>query len=182
MLTVLVQAYNDAVRLATTAQSAAPDNLGFLNYFGGEDLELQHRHFQEMMKGVASNDMNYAIEFECRDVPSCKQKITEQSAMVTTATAGGPNIVKTIEVCPAFWIGGGTAYLLDDSKRTRPSPPWRSTGDSRTDWCGKQDSRGDPNVSAREHQFFATAGTTVLHELTHLDSMGTHVGLDPSNG
>jgi hypothetical protein len=46
-------------------------------------------------------------------------------------------------------------------------------------WCGRRLANNDPNVSARINQYFATAGHTVLHELTHLDSLGSVVGLQP---
>lgn len=166
---VLRQAYTDARTLASKAQSVSSDNKGFTHYFGGTGADVQLDHFQKMMGAIASDDKYYSITFECKDRPSC----TDQSVLVTNAEAGGANDAKTIEVCDAFWTAASTKYLLYNGQKTEPSPPYRS----QDQWCRKSTANGDSNVSQRTNQFFATAGHSILHELTHLDALAEQAGL-----
>ena len=176
MKSVLQKAYEDAGTLANQAQNVASDNKGFTHYFGGEKADAQLSHFQSMTKGIASSDDHYAIQFECKNLPDC----TSQSVFVTDATPGSATDVKIIQVCSSFWTAASTEYLLYDSSNTTPSPPYRNNDLSTKGWCRKVAANGDPNVSARVNQWFATAGHSVLHELTHLDSLAQFAGLDAS--
>jgi len=171
MTSVLQQAYNDAVSLATAVQNVAADNKGFTHYFGGDLPDKQLTHFQNMMKAIASSDNHYAINFECKNVPTCG----DDSNMVTTSDPGSATDVKLIQVCSKFWTGASTKFLLYDPTKTSPSLPYRNNDAS--GWCGKKKLNDDPNVSSQRHQFFATAGHTVLHELTHLDALAQVAGL-----
>ena len=176
MKSVLQKAYNDAGTLANQAQNVASDNKGFTHYFGGDLASTQLTHFQDMMKGIASSDNNYAIQFECEKTPAC----TSQSVFVTDASPGSATDVKVIQVCSSFWTAASTKYFLYDSSNTSPSPPYRNNDASMQGWCRKLTANGDSNVSARINQYFATAGHSVLHELTHLDSLAQLAGLEAS--
>ena len=169
---VLQQAYNDAVTLAKASENAASDNKGFTHYFGGEKADVQLTHFQNMMKGIASTTNNYAIQFSCGNAKPCKKG----SIMVTDATPGSATDVKTIEVCNDFWTSSSTNYLLYDSGKTSPSPPYRNNDDK--GWCAKKTEDKEANVSKEKDDWFTTAGHSVLHELTHLDSLAKVAGLD----
>lgn len=177
MTVVLQQAYNDAVTLANLAQGVDGNNFGFTHYFGGNKADLQLQHFQGMMAAIASSDTNYNIQFECENVPSCAGA---QSVFVTDSTPGLANDQKIIEVCPRFWTAPTTKYFLYNSNTVSPTPPWRNNDASNQGWCGKSNANGDTNVSRRVNQYFATAGHSVLHELTHLDSLASAAGLDAS--
>ena len=173
MKSVLQKAYSDASALANQAQNVALDNKGFTHYFGGNLPDIQLTHFQNMMRGVANSDNNYAIQFDCANIPDC----TPQSVLVTDATLGSATDVKVIQVCSSFWTTASTKFLLYDSSNETPSPPYRNDGTTLQGWCRKAAANGDPNVSARTNQWFATAGHSVLHELTHLDSLAQFAGL-----
>lgn len=177
MKAVLQQAYDDAVTLATAAQDVAADNVGFTHYFGGPESGAQLTHFQQMMKGIVSGNNYYSIQFECQNTPTCSSK----SVLVADATVGGPTDVKVIEVCSSFWTAASTKYLLYDSAHTTPNPPYRPNDATSQGWCRKSTANGDSNVSARTNQFFATAGHSVLHELTHVDSLAQQAGLSPDD-
>lgn len=166
---VLRQAYADARTLAGKAQSVPSDNKGFTHYFGGTGADVQLDHFKKMMAAVSSDNKYYSITFECKNRPSC----TDKSVLVTDATVGGPNDAKTIEVCDNFWTAASTKYLLPDEQKTSPSPPYRS----KTQWCPKRAANGDSNVSQRNNQFYANAGHSILHELTHLSALAEMAGL-----
>lgn len=174
MKSVLEQAYTDAVTLANQAQNVASDNKGFTHYFGGNLADKQLTHFQNMMKGVAGSENTYAIQFECANTPDC----SDSSVFVTDATAGSATTVKEIQVCRQFWTSVSTRYLLYDSSKTTPNPPYRNNDATLQGWCRKSAANGDANVSARINQYFATAGHSVLHELTHVDSLAQSAGLD----
>jgi len=174
MEAVLQQAYKDAVTLASASQDVAIDNVGFTHYFGGALLQDQLTHFQHMMKAITSTTNYYSVQFECKNVPDCS---AGGSAMVTDVSAGGPDDVKVIEVCPRFWTGASTTYLLYDAAHTTPNPPYRNNDGSNNGWCAKRTTNGDPNVSFRINQHFATAGHTVLHELMHVSSLAQQAGL-----
>jgi hypothetical protein len=172
MRSVLEASYADAVRLATTAQNVNADNIGFTHYFGGFGADVQLAHFRRMMQGVANGANNYAIHFVCEDPQSV---CSDTSVMVTDATRGTANTPKTITVCDSFWTGASTKYLLHRADKSEPTPPYRD--DTPSGWCQKRAQAGDPNVSRQPVQFFATAGNSVLHELTHLDSLAEFAGL-----
>lgn len=175
---VLAQAYKDAVTLASLAQSVASDNKGFTHYFGGAKADVQYQHFKKMMQGIASSDAHYSIHFTC-SAQHTKDCAGESELVTDASVASGASDVKGIEVCPEFWSSASTAYLLYDAQHTTPSPPWRT----QNQWCRKSTANGDSNVSYRVNQFFATAGHSVLHELTHLDSLAEFAALDaPSSG
>ena len=174
---VLQAAYNDAVTLATASQDVTADNVGFTHYFGGDGADVQLTHFQNMMRAIASSDINYSIQFVCQDTGGV---CSTTSVLVTDATPGSATDVKNITVCPSFWTGASTKYLLYNPSNTSPSPPYRDNTSS--GWCGKRAQGGDPNVSLRQNQFFATAGHSILHELTHLDPLANLAGLDGDPG
>ena len=167
MMSVLEQAYKDALTLANQAQNVLSDNKGFTHYFGGAKADVQLTNFQKMMANISNSKQNYAIQFECSNLPDC----TDQSVFVTDATVGTATDVKVVQTCPKFWIAASTKYLLYDSNKISPTPPYRNN--DKSGWCGK----GTDGLSTRRHQYFATAGHSVLHELTHLDSLAQLAGL-----
>jgi hypothetical protein len=174
---VLEQAHIDAVTMAKAAKDVAADNAGFTHYFGGTAADKQLSHFKDMMKAVASDTNYYSIQFECKDTPSC----ADTSVMVTDATTGEAGDVKKIEVCPKFWTSPGTKYVLPRSSTTEPSPPYRAIDRTSTGWC-QQNTGNGKDVSRRAQRYFITAGATVLHELTHLDSLAKEAGLEAEEG
>ena len=176
MKSVLEQAIKDAFTLANHAQSVASDNKGFTHYFGGAQADSQLAHFQNMMAGIARLDNNFAIQFECSNTPDC----ADNSVLVTDATPGSASDVKSVQVCPKFWTAASTKYFIYDSTKTSPSPPYRNNDNSLSGWCRKSTAGAKTDVSARTNQYFATAGGSVLHELTHLDSLAQLAGLDAS--
>ncbi|KAM0723659.1 hypothetical protein Q7P37_000647 [Cladosporium fusiforme] len=177
---VLQQAYSDAVTLAKAAQNVDANNAGFTHYFGGTKTDVQHDHFLKMMQAIADDTTHFSIKFECsaENTPSCGPN----SVMVTDATSGGTNDVKTIEVCERFWSAASTKYLLYNSEKTTPTPPYRPNDNTAQGWCRKSTVGGDSNISARVNQYFSTAGHSILHELTHLDSLAAAAGLEADGG
>ncbi|KAF2235757.1 hypothetical protein EV356DRAFT_499389 [Viridothelium virens] len=125
-----------------------------------------------MMKGITSSTNNYAIQFSCGNAKPCKKG----SIMVTDATPGSATDVKKIEVCNDFWTSTSTNHLLYDSSKTSPDPPYRSNDDK--GWCAKRTEDKEENVSKIKDDDFTTAGHSVLHELTHLDSLAKIAGLE----
>jgi hypothetical protein len=88
---------------------------------------------------------------------------------------GSVHDVKSIWICEGFWTGASTRFLLTNKEHS--SPPYRPKSDS--GWC-KKDKDGK---SFKPSQFFTTAGHTILHELTHLDPLAKHAGLEaPTDG
>ena len=102
---------------------------------------------------------------------------------------------KSIWLCPAFWTAATSAYLLPPKDGPGPSEPVVKPFKSKDDkgWCQR----------GRKSNWFATAGEhaychltqspecaeltiiighTILHELTHLDSLASVAGLEPDNG
>ena len=86
------------------------------------------------------------------------------SLAVTDATVGGT----LIEICKPFWTAPSTAFLLPgNNPNTSPlTKPYRDFSGS--GWCNAR----------QTSNFFATAGHTILHELTHLDSIGSLANLE----
>lgn len=182
MGSVLRHAYTDAVTLARFAQDVDITNVGFQHYFGGDQVDLQHTHFVNMMKGITSVQGHYSIEFDCDNAPSCPQAKNQNAVFHVDPSPGSAQDVKVITACPEFWTTKGTRYLLGsdpDPPATSSNPPFRPYDKSLQGWCDKKTVKGDPNASVQDHQFFATAGHSVLHELTHLDALGQFVGLEP---
>ena len=182
MRSVLEQAYADARALAASGQNVDVANKGFTHYFGGEETNAQHDHFKRMLSLIADNNNHYSIRFECEDIPDCANA---QSVFVTDATPGNAGDVKSIQVCPRFWIAPTTKFLLpDDSKTDPPSPPYHPKNEAQQGYCRKSPQGDDANVSARTAQYYATAGMSMLHELTHLDTLASQAGLqaNPSEG
>jgi hypothetical protein len=179
MADVLQEAYNDAIILATSANNVAADNKGFTHYFGGVKPDEQLQHFNAMMDAIINGNNNYAVEFNCVDTTNV---CGPQSLMYTDPGVGEANDFKTIVVCPAFWTAISTKFLLGSPQKTSPSPPYRPRDKSSGGWCGMRREGEDLVVSAKIGDFFATAGTTVLHELTHLHALGKLIGLsaDPN--
>ena len=176
MADALKAAYTDARTLASLGQNVAADNKGFTHYFGGAKADVQLQHFQRMLKGVASDDINYNIQFECENTPDCSTDPTQGSSFVTDSSPGNSGDQKIVQVCPSFWTAASTRFLLFDSNHAENgSPPWRNNDAS--GWCNKKTVNGQADVSSQQNQFFATAGHAVLHELTHLDALATYAGL-----
>jgi hypothetical protein len=192
MENVLTEAYNDAVVLADAATNTAANNMGFTHYFGGNGAATQLQNFNSMMNLVANGVNIYAVEFNCVDSSNrCAPKLNQPSAMYTDVLVGGPNDFKTITACPQFWTSGTTRYLLGTSSsstiggppiapsKTSPNAPYRPRDNTNPGWCTKRREGNDPNPSAWKTNRYATAGTTILHELTHLDALGRSANLIP---
>jgi hypothetical protein len=187
---VLIEAYNDAVALADAASNIDPTNQGFMHYFGGESVDVQLRHFHTMMNLIAHGAKPFAVEFNCVDSGKfCITTGSQISVMFTDGTKGASNDFKTITACPAFWTAGSTEYLLGTGSstiggptigepKTSPNPPYRPRDNTNPGWCSKRKAGDDLNPSAWAANRYATAGTTILHELTHLDALGELVGLE----
>jgi len=175
MTSVLQQAYSDAVTLAEMAQNVDISDLGFTHYFGGAGVALQHTHFVTTMGSITSSQNRYTIEFDCAKNSLCKGQIV----FFIDASPGTSTDKKMITACSEFWTSAASRYLLGSNTKTTPSPPYRSRDvDDRRGWCTKTTVKNDPNVSDRLNQYFATAGHSVLHELTHLDALAEAAGLD----
>jgi hypothetical protein len=192
MVDVLTEAYNDAVELATAATYAAAINKGFTHYFGGNGAATQYRNFNAVMNVIANGPYVYAVEFNCVDSANkCILDPTRPSVMYTDESTGGSNVFKTITACPKFWNTATSRYLLGTSSsggigyppnnppRTSPNAPYRPRDNTNPGWCTKRKNGNDLNPSAWKADRYATAGTSVLHELTHLDALGMRAGLAP---
>jgi hypothetical protein len=73
--------------------------------------------------------------------------------------------LKKINLCRSFFTAPSTRFVLPDSQHNENSPPFRDLTSS--GWCNKKSTAN----------FFATIGHTILHELTHLDTLGKQTGL-----
>ncbi|KAF2734898.1 hypothetical protein EJ04DRAFT_512195 [Polyplosphaeria fusca] len=166
---VLEAAYADAVTLAETSQSISPGARAFLHYFGGASPEAQLDHVRRMFTGIAEETNRFTIMFECSGTGGDCPNV--QSVANTDATVGEAGDEKTIHICNPFWTSASTRYLLHRDDQEEPSPPFRPATSS--GWCAMSGSN-----SLRNAQFFATAGTSILHELTHLHALASNAGLD----
>jgi len=178
MKSVLQAAYSDAMTLATFAHDHAAANrnaIGLTNFFD-TTIDGQYNNFLKMMKSITTGPKTFSARFVCKDtLKSCDR----DSAMVTDATASAnENEFKDIIVCPIYWKSMGTTYLIPkDADSIKQERPYRDLGDGAESWCWLARNRG-PRVSKEKANYFATAGHTIIHELTHLDSLAKHVGLE----
>lgn len=92
---------------------------------------------------------------------------TSSSLAFTDATEAVPaDQLKKINLCKSFFTTPSTRFVLPDSQHNENSPPFRDLTSS--GWCNKK-------LTAN---FYATIGHTILHELTHLDTLGKQTGLE----
>ncbi|QIW98396.1 hypothetical protein AMS68_003914 [Peltaster fructicola] len=157
--------------MADAASTLASDNAGFTHYFGGKNTDVQFTHFKQMMAAIASTEEHFSFQFECRDTPTCS---SVRSAMVADANVADATTRRTIQVCPRFWTATSSLYLLP-REESYAVTPYRE----HETWCEKTKRGNDADLSGRENQWYATAGHTVLHELTHLDALARQAGLVP---
>ncbi|KAH0555925.1 hypothetical protein GP486_006132 [Trichoglossum hirsutum] len=159
MQEALLAAVHDAVALAQAAESLPATSVAFTHYFKGDP---QHANFVAMMRKIGDQSDAYTVEFDCASGKPCGP----QSIAVTDATVGEPSTRKTIQICNTYWKSGATRYLLPGTS-TSPDPPYRS----KQEWCTSKPTGGA--------NYYATAGHSLLHEFTHLDTLGKQAGLSP---
>lgn len=103
-----------------------------------------------------NNDPHSQYKFivSCKDTEACKGG----SLAVTDANPPTDTFTPTIRLCPKFFDPNTPQAKNDlDSKELKRNPRRRDNS-----WCQPQ----------QPFSFFETAGTTVLHEMTHLDKLG----------
>lgn len=72
---------------------------------------------------------------------------------------------KVINFCKPFFTSASTRFVLYNPENDDNTPPFRPLTSS--GWCNTK------NIA----NFYATIGHTILHELTHLDTLGQQAGL-----
>jgi hypothetical protein len=170
MKDVLIAPYADAQTLVTTAQPWMQTTRVYALLWRRMARCVAGSFQEDDGRGcIERQQLQYSV---CLRAQRNKSR-REGSILVTDATPGSST--KNIEVCPSFWTGPSAKYLLYNSEKTSPRPPYRDNDGN--GWCAK-----DSDNSKQTNQHFATAATTVLHELTHLDSLGAKVGLKDEDG
>jgi len=110
----------------------------------------------------------FTVHITCEDSALCSDAgAGTKSLVITDVKAAGDGFTPSIRFCPQFFKA--------DEPRTKNNldalPYKKNPGRRDQSWCKPGQKFSD----------FEVAGTTVLHELTHLNEAGSRAGLAPSN-
>ncbi|KAI4112291.1 MAG: hypothetical protein LQ345_006539, partial [Seirophora villosa] len=148
------QAAADMANLALHAYSeASTDKYGFKHYFRDDDLDK----FKLAMSTIQGNNnptnAPYNFIINCNPTGDNEElcKADKGSYAITDPSVPkDDNDYKSIWLCPLFFTGDDTKNDLPDTE----------DGDKLKAWCDQKD-----------YTLFPTAGSTLLHEITHLDAV-----------
>ncbi|KAI1822079.1 hypothetical protein F4861DRAFT_516337 [Xylaria intraflava] len=106
----------------------------------------------------------FKVHISCQDDSSCKNAgAGTKSLVITDAKAISSSFVPTIRFCPQFFQANEAR-----TKNNLDSLPYKKNPGRRdSSWC----------KAGQKFNAFEVAGTTVLHELTHLNEAGQRAGL-----
>ncbi|KAK0650558.1 hypothetical protein DIS24_g6682 [Lasiodiplodia hormozganensis] len=150
------KALDDAAALAKIAEGIDDESTAFTHYLRKDDKS----YATDLWKTIAmNNDPSTApYQFTIRCVNSCTGD-EANSLAVTDATPPINDVPRReMKICPLFFTSARTANNLDSKKYD---------GDKRGSWC----------QTGQKFKDFETAGHTILHEMTHLDAVGTAAGM-----
>ena len=102
--------------------------------------------------GDSGNAFQLQFIISCKETDDCKKSLA-----VTDSAPQTDSFTPTLRLCPLFFTDPRTKNTLS-SKTLKRNPGRRDNS-----WC-------QPN---QPFSFFETAGTTFLHEMTHLDQLGS---------
>ena len=109
-------------------------------------------HIQAGSSGDSGNGFQLNFIISCKETDACKDALA-----VTDAAPLTDSFTPILRLCPLFFKDPRTENFLE-SKSTKRNPGRRDNS-----WCQP----GQP------FSFFETAGHTFLHEMTHLDQLGS---------
>lgn len=125
------------------------------HYFVNPDFATVTSMFSNIQSGSSGDSGNgFQLNFivSCQSTPLC-----EKSLAIADSAPMTDSFTPTIRLCPLFFTDPRTANLLT-TKSTKRDPRRKDPS-----WCQP----GQP------FSFFETAGHTFLHEMTHLDQLGS---------
>ncbi|MCJ1287407.1 hypothetical protein MMC26_006756 [Xylographa opegraphella] len=164
MKSVLEQAYADAVKMANLASNVDKNSFGFTHYFGGNRADTQYTHFTNMMKAIGGSTQFFSVQFECSGTaPECVAKRNSSNAPNISSTMSRRRQIHHIEITRHEERDGANKprnflALADESVNFMPRLV-------------------DPQTMNPLPDFLTAAGHTIIHELTHLDSLASQAGL-----
>ena len=132
----------------------------YSHYFEDADamnVTSMYGNIQAGSSGDQGNGFQLNFIISCKDSSACVDTLAVTDAAPLTDT-----FTPTTRLCPLFFTSPLTANYLE-SKETKRNPGRRDNS-----WC-------QPN---QPFEFFETAGHTLLHEMTHLDQLGSKCGWD----
>ncbi|KAI0842898.1 hypothetical protein F5Y06DRAFT_284266 [Hypoxylon sp. FL0890] len=104
----------------------------------------------------------FRVHITCEDSPKCRTRTT-QSLVITDSKAGTDSFIPRMRFCPQFFNPTERHTMNDlDAFPYTHNPTRRQSS-----WC-------KPGNKFRD---FEVAGTTIIHELTHLNEAGERAGL-----
>ncbi len=109
-------------------------------------------NIQSGSSGDHGNAFQLNFIISCKETDACANSLA-----VTDAKPATKSFTPIIRLCPLFFTDTRTAKFLEN-KTTNRNPGRRDNS-----WC-------QPNQPFKE---FETAGHTFLHEMTHLDQLGS---------
>lgn len=160
-------AFSDAATIANNIGTALPSdgsliqgNAAFTHYFDQTDLTQAQQMWQTIYNNniPSTEDGGYTITVKCG---SDQDRTCSPSTLASTNAR--PGSAGQIVLCDRFFIDWGS-LPTQQTQNNLASKPFTSR---RGGWC--QDGENFP--------FFEIAGLTVLHEMTHLDTIGQVAGL-----
>ncbi|KAL8799068.1 MAG: hypothetical protein Q9182_006164 [Xanthomendoza sp. 2 TL-2023] len=157
--------FADAAALGNIAYNIDQSSTAFTHYLRGEDA-TQAKGLWSMV--AANNDPTnapYTFSVRCakKDDADCKASRTGGASLaITDSQPDDGKHAREMKICDLFFTADQTKNNLDSKKYD---------GDKRGSWCQK----------GQHFKDFETAGHTLLHEMTHLDSLAQAAGM-PNRG
>ena len=129
----------------------------FKHYFEPGDYTSHVRTMFDLIRQINNPNPPYQFIVTCKETPICGGK--RGSLAVTDALPRSNDFIPRIRLCPRFFDPNSpeTRYNLA-SRDFKKNPSRRDNS-----WC----------QPGKSFPFFETAGHTILHELTHLDEIGS---------
>ncbi|OTA69085.1 hypothetical protein K449DRAFT_428499 [Hypoxylon sp. EC38] len=130
----------------------------------GEQWQPPRLNSKQPGAGAQINLDQFNVHITCEDSPLCSS-IGSQSFVITDTNAARNGFVPQMRFCPQFFDPKESHTKNDlDSFPYIQNPKRRQAS-----WC-------KPDTKFRD---FEVAGTTIIHELTHLNEAGERAGLTP---
>ncbi|KAL8703681.1 MAG: hypothetical protein Q9201_003135 [Fulgogasparrea decipioides] len=161
----LATGFADAAALGNIAYKIDQSSTAFTHYLRDEDAS-QAKNLWSMV--AANNDPTnapYTFSVRCAktDDTGCKASRTGGASLaITDSQPEDGEHAREMKICPLFFTADQTKNNLDSKKYD---------GDKRGSWC----------QTGQHFKDFETAGHTLLHEMTHLDSLAKEARM-PNRG
>ncbi|KAL8678715.1 MAG: hypothetical protein Q9186_004949 [Xanthomendoza sp. 1 TL-2023] len=157
--------FADAAALANIAYNIDQSSTGFTHYLRDEDASQAKRIWSMVAANNDPTNAPYTFSVRCAKTDDADCKASRKGGASLAITDSQPEDgqhAREMKICSLFFTADQTKNNLDSKKYD---------GDKRGSWCQKEQHFKD----------FETAGHTLLHEMTHLDSLSKAAGL-PNRG